>query len=72
MTAKIPRDKENDYTGNRDKLNTPRPSLQVSTAPTPAYQWNDDGWVINVKEVYTELMMLQIPSFLFISFIVIV
>jgi hypothetical protein len=42
---------QNNYTGNRDKLGIKKiPSIDTVTIP-PKYKWNNDEWVINVKEI---------------------
>ncbi|MBP6431209.1 MAG: translocation/assembly module TamB domain-containing protein [Ferruginibacter sp.] len=42
---------QNNYTGNRDKLGIKKiPSVDTVTIPTK-YKWNNDEWVINVKEI---------------------
>lgn len=39
-----------DYMGERDRLNLPVPQSQPDTT-VHAYQWNEDGWVAQVKQL---------------------
>ncbi|UEG48615.1 translocation/assembly module TamB domain-containing protein [Ferruginibacter lapsinanis] len=43
---------QNDYTGNRDKLHIPRPPKKISDKKPDAYQWNNDGWIANIKNIH--------------------
>lgn len=40
-----------DYEGNRDKLKLPKDTSHPE-ARTSAYQWNNAGWVMNVKNIH--------------------
>lgn len=50
---------QNDYTGNREKLNIPRKPRKILTT-IPQYKWNNDGWIIAVKEMMVSNGSLQV------------
>ncbi len=40
------------YSGNIDKLNLPQQDTTMPVIKTGAFQWNNDGWVLNVKKIH--------------------
>ncbi len=51
LTLDEPKFTQFDYEGNRDKLNQPIDTSHPEKKTT-AYQWNNAGWVMNVKNIH--------------------
>ncbi|MGG9972523.1 translocation/assembly module TamB domain-containing protein [Ferruginibacter sp. SUN002] len=43
---------QSDYMGNREKLHIPKPVRDRSKDLIPQYKWNNDEWVIDIKNIH--------------------